>query len=337
MRSKRLVIVSISLIIVSLASASIFVFPLILGNYGGVYALSTSTGFEPVAVLNGEPVYPHEYFVFFREQVSFFEDTAGQDIWELSFGDTPAETQAKLNALRQLSLVRTVVNAAQSEGISLPQSALDDAQEAALSYLQSIPESLAIHTGSTLDTILPVMINRQMLEYMYDRTTSNFAVSQVDFEDFFEGYILAGGDYVRVAATVLQVHPEYIDIEHMAHTLSTYGLEGLAPFLHAISNTYQTDDLSQEPLPLELSQKARLMEAGDVSIVSTPLGYYIILVNDRLIPNLETLTQSALSEYKRMRRDEIFHQQYLAWRDNEPRISLNDDVFTAISILDLRP
>ena len=308
-------------------------------NASGVYAIGpTASSYSSVAHINGEPVFQHEYFVFFREQVAFFEDTGGADVWELSFGNTPAEVQAKMNALRQLSLVRTVASVARAEGIELPPESEEVARAAALAYLADIPQSLAQSTGSDLATILPVMRDRQMLSHMHERYTANFSVSQADFEAFFESYVLSRTNYLRIVATVAQLPhsqgmPSGEAAEYVAALLSQAYDDALPPGL----TIFHTEDLAQGPYPASLALAVRHTEEGGVVIVPESTGYYVVRVDARRIPELETLTNSALEEYTKMHRDEIFHQLYLSWRGSEPIISLNEDVFTAISIADLGP
>jgi len=297
---------------------------------------------SPVALINGEPVMPYEYFVFLHEQVRFFEQTGGADIWEVSFGNTPAQMQAKLNALRQLSLVRTVSAQAAALGVDLPPSAYAAAEQAAATYLAQIPPELAERTGSNFGAILPTMLQRQMLEYMYERVTANFTVSPADFEVFFEAYILSSTNYVRISSTVAHApqgeYPLGEQAAELAAEILRSGHESqLPPSLASIISISQAQDLAASTYPAALALEARRIEIGDVFVYSAASGHYVVRVDGRSIPDVDTLASSALEQYTKIRRDEIFNQQYENWRGNEPIIILNDEVFTSISINDFEP
>jgi len=56
-----------------------------------------------VAVVDGHIVEPFEYYVYLSEQQRFFEATGGLDFWHEISRANDAQTQTKLNTLRQLA------------------------------------------------------------------------------------------------------------------------------------------------------------------------------------------------------------------------------------------
>jgi hypothetical protein len=95
-----------------------------------------------------------------------------------------------------------------------------------------------------------------------------------------------------------------------------------------------TDDLTNSELPQGVIDAARSLELYQVSpILQTADMYYIIRIEARQVA--DTLTASAMEEYTKQMRDAIFNQTYQTWRDGEPEIVINHDVFDGISINDL--
>ena len=305
----------------------------------------TQAGRVVVAVVDGHAVEPFEYYVYLGEQKRFFEATGGIDIWYASFGGTDAQTQAKLNALRQLALVRTTAEQAYLAGLVLDAAALAEAETSARAHIAALPASLAADTGSTLENILPVMQRRQLFEAMYEEVTRNFMVSQADFEHFFEGYVLNNPNAVQTVATVAAVNREGVSAaapRSAAYAVRTAmsspdGIGEDHGFGDSVSVTV-TRDLANSGLPAGVIAAAAGLGIDQVSpILQTADTYYIIRIDAHQVANVATLASSALEEYTKLMRDEIFARAYQGWRDGEPEISINHEVFDTITINDLRP
>ena len=297
-----------------------------------------------VAVVDGHVVEPFEYYVYLSEQKSFFEATGGIDIWYAAFGGTDAQTQAKLNALRQLALVRTTVEQALLIGLELDDEAVAVAAASAYAHLANLPAALAASTDSTIDNILPIKLRRQLFEAMYEEVTRNFTVSQADFEHFFESYVLASPGAVQTVATVAAVSRYGSAASDPQSTAREVRLALDSP--GAPDTSYSeidsvrvtvTRDLANSELPAGVIAAARNLALHQVSpILQTADTYYIIRIDAHQVANVSTLASSALEEYTKQKRDEIFAQAYQTWRDSEPEIHINHEVFDAISINDLR-
>ena len=293
-----------------------------------------------VAVVDGHVVEPFEYYVYLSEQKRFFESAGGEDIWYTTFGGTDAQTQAKLNALRQLSLVRITAAQARLIGLEPSEESVRIAETNTHAYLTQLPPALIHDTGSQFDNIFPIMLERQLFEEMYEQVTRNFAVSQADFEHFFEGYMLANPNAVQIMATVAAVSrfgPAGFDPQGTAHAVRQ-ALEAEAdPVLTDGVNITQTLDLAGSDLPAGVIAATRNLSPRQVSpILQTAETYYVIRIDARQVVGAATLASSALEEYTKLMRDEIFNQAYRGWRVNDPEIHVNHEVFDAISINDLR-
>ncbi|MCL2673807.1 MAG: hypothetical protein FWE92_00575 [Defluviitaleaceae bacterium] len=294
-----------------------------------------------VAVVDGHIVEPFEYFVYLSEQQQFFEATAGPDIWYAAFGATDAQTQAKLNALRQLALVRTTANQARLIGLEQSEISVEIARANTEAHLALLPPGLAESTASVFENIFEVMLERQLFEDMYKEVTRNFTVSQADFEVFFENYVLRNPNAVQTKATVAavaRIEPSPT-AQAMAHTLRQ-ALENHTEADHAnhslvtISTIY---DLTNSDLPAGVIEATRNLDPSHVSpILQTIDKYYIIRIEARQIVAAATLVNSAMEEYTKLMRNEIFNQAYQTWRESEPEIRINREVFDTISISDLR-
>jgi len=295
-----------------------------------------------VAVVDGHVVEPFEYYVYLSEQQQFFEATGGIDIWYAAFGATDAQTQAKLNALRQLALVRTTADQARILGLDQGEASIEIARSNTYAHLALLPPELAETTASTFENIFPIMLERQLFEDMYEEVTRNFTVSPADFEVFFESYVLQNPNAVQTIATVATIdraatsratpqalaHIVRLDLESGAETDHTDNP------LVTISTIY---DLTNSGLPAGVIEATRNLDPHQVSpILQTVEKYYIIRIEARQIVAAATLVNSALEEYTRLMRNEIFNQAYQTWRDSEPEIRINREVFDTISINDLR-
>ena len=297
-----------------------------------------------VAVVDGHVVEPFEYYVYLSEQKRFFESTGGIDIWYASFGGTDAQTQAKLNALRQISLVRTTAAQAQLAGLELCDESVHTATSNTYSHINQLPPGLAQSTGSTFENIFPVMLRRQLFEAMYEEVTRNFTVSQADFEHFFESYVLASPNALQIIATVAAVS-RYGQAPHnpqdtalaIRHQLEFSGELGGGYAVNDSVSVTVTRDLAGSDLPAGVIAATRNLDLHQVSpILQTADTYYIVRIDARQIVDAATLASSALEEYTKLKRDEIFNQAYRSWRDSEPVIHINHEIFDAISINDLR-
>ena len=293
-----------------------------------------------VAEVDGHAVEPFEYYVYLSEQKHFFEATGGIDIWYASFGPTDAQTQAKLNALRQLALVRTTAAQARQIGLELRPESISAAEANANAHIAQLPHTLAVSTGSTFENILPIMLERQLLEYMYEEVTRNFVVSQADFEAFFEIYVLQHPNAVRTQASIASIdrsETTYPTSRQLANAVRRSWEDAQAFQYDGVSvNITVTNDLVNSGLPSGVIEATRNLELHQVSpILQTSDTYYIVRIDARQVVNATTLANSALEEYTKQMRDEIFNQAYLSWRESEPEIRINHEVFDTISINDL--
>ncbi|MCL2851764.1 MAG: hypothetical protein FWE20_01835 [Defluviitaleaceae bacterium] len=312
---------------------------------GGCTAAVQDAGSERVvvAVVDGHIVEPFEFYVYLSQQKSFFEATGGMDIWYANFGGTDAQTQAKLNALRQLSLVRITAAQARLTGLEPSDESVRIATSNTYAYLAQLPPLLARDTGSTFDNIFPVMLERQLFEEMYEEVTRHFTVSQADFEHFFEGYMIAHPNPVQIIATVVAVsrleggaNPQ--NTAHAIRQALEQSCELYAAYADntAVSVTVMRD-LANSDLPAGVIAATRNLDLRQVSpILQTADTYYIVRIDARQIVDADTLAGSALDEYIQLMRGQIFNEAYQNWRDGDPEIHINHEVFDAIYINDLR-
>jgi len=177
---------------------------------------------------------------------------------------------------------------------------------------------------------------------MYEEVTRNFEVSQADFEVFFENYVLRNPNAIQTKATVaavsrLDTTPDNAQaMAHAVHQALTNATEAdyTGTPLVEISVIY---DLANSSLPIGVIEVTRNLDLHRVSpIMQTIENYYIVRIEARQIAAVEALAASALDEYTTLMRNEIFNQAYQGWREGEPEIRINREVFDAISINDLR-
>lgn len=282
-----------------------------------------------VAMIDGEKISEAEFNIYLIEAKQMFEEIGGDDIWETDFEGKTAEEVAKESALNSIFYIKISAKAAKNMNISLTKEEKEQALKEAQNSMKALTEQELEEMNLTEDIFIRVMEEKILRNKLYESITGNFELSEKDFESYYVEYMEEN------KKELIQLDIEYI-------YFATYSLVNNKPVqfseeekkkvqdkaLLALKNIRETKEMQSNECDekvseiisagefdyKELEEAAFSLDEGEISdLIQTAGGYYIIKLNEKRIPNEETIKQNLKETYINSKKNEIFNEEFQKW------------------------
>ncbi|MBR1737501.1 MAG: hypothetical protein IJ736_10885, partial [Firmicutes bacterium] len=137
--------------------------------------------------IDGENIKTSEYMIYLYEQMKSFEETGGEDIWEMNFDGVEAEEVAKQNAVNSLMMVKNAVRQSDKLNVFLNDDDEKKIKEDAESLYEEMGE-YAKENDISIEDVEKTVRESTLQEKVFEFITSGFEISQADFDSYFENY-----------------------------------------------------------------------------------------------------------------------------------------------------
>lgn len=291
-----------------------------------------STSGDYVVKVNGVDVYKSEFMIYLNEAKINFESIGGVDIWETDFEGTTAEEVAKNSAIKAIELVKVSNQKADELGITLDDSEKETANKEAEIEYKSLGD-YASKNDITLEDVEKVMQDKMLYTKVYQNVTSDFEISDADFNAYYDS----------VKDELMDYYTEYM-LRSIYVTGYTKALEVVEKYNNGTSfdqlfDEYEEQEgIANEP---EMSYKGDLenyfglefdVQVGNISsILEGDDGYYIIKVEDVRSASEDEVIENAREVYTSNKKEQLFNDEYTKWSE-DIKVEKNEEVFNSIQV-----
>lgn len=296
-----------------------------------------------VLTIDGTKISKGEYMVYLFEQKRSFEERGGIDIWEADFDGVSAEEVAKQNAINSITLVKAAVAQADSLKVELSTDDYSSIASESSELYKNMGQSMTESIGVSEEDIENIVREGYIQQKVYDLVTDGFEVNEDEFEQYFEdNYYNEISRYNNI--TVKQIYlpsdtedstANYDKIQEVrAKIQNSNDFDAVQKQYTQSTKTdafYLEDNMFDDAVEDALYQ----LPQGAVSdVMETGDGYYIFKIMSVEEADINSVREGLRAEYIREKKMEIYQAQNEQWQENM-KITRNDDVYNAISIVDI--
>lgn len=273
------------------------------------------------------------YYLFGAAET--FEKTGGEDIWETDFDGRSAKDVAKENALDTIKMAVIVSQKAESLGISLTDEEKATIKESAASNFSELTEEEKAAYGVTVEDVESLFLKA----YIYSKTINKLAEDiEIDNEEFAEYFSAYAAGY-KESYTQFAIQNILVSDEETASLVAQKASSG-EDFKSLIAEYEMDEDLKESDgaatlyksslesifnIPLDMTE-------GEVKVIPSPDGYYIIKLNQIISPTDSELEEIVLDSYKAEKASEALNVEYEKWlADSE--VSINEKLWNEMEII----
>lgn len=308
-----------------------------------VSAACSGKGNVYVLTIDGTKISKGEYMVYLFEQKRSFEERGGIDIWDADFDGVSAEEVAKQNAINSITLVKATVAQADSLKVELSTDDYSSIASESSELYKNMGQSMTESIGVSEEDIENIVREGYIQQKVYDLVTDGFEVNEDEFEQYFEdNYYNEISRYNNI--TVKQIYlpsdtedstANYDKIqEARAKIQNSNDFDAVQKQYTQSTKTdafYLEDNMFDDAVEDALYQ----LPQGAVSdVMETGDGYYIFKIMSVEAADINSVREGLRAEYIREKKMEIYQAQNEQWQENM-KITRNDDVYNAISIVDI--
>lgn len=292
-----------------------------------------------VLKINDQKISKQEFLIYLYEQKKIFEEIGGKDIWLTDFDSTPAKDVAKQNALNSIILVKTVVNKANSLGLTLTKADLFSINKTS----EDLYNELLINCPSlkpTLKLIKKITTEITLEQKLFEYLTNSFQLSEIDFNIYLNNYINQNKkDFFKITTSFAyipkNVKNSYNIInkarEKIKKNNNFKSLSQISSFINIKTDVLvNKENLDSKVLDLIFSSKV-----NEISPILNIDNYYyffkIIKIEQSFDDNFK---DNLKKQYIETKKNEIYLNQINSFSKNTLVIK-NEDIWGRISIDDL--
>jgi foldase protein PrsA len=293
-----------------------------------------------VLTINGEKVSKGEYMVYLREQRQFFEESGGEDIWEVDNIDgISPEDLAKQNAIN--SVIQTKIAVMHFDGYNITLTDEDDQKidKKASALYEEIGEDKAKLFSVSLNDIKKITRELYIGDKVFELQTNGVTLDDDEFETEFNSYIADNiKDYRTVTLKQIAFSADS-DGYNKAMEANDKILAGAD--YDSVMLEYSTDNnndaftLTDNMYSTRINTTLYNMQAGSVSdVLKDDDGtYYIFKVVSVDTADMDPVRESYKAQCLQEKKQEVYNAQIEKWQA-DVSIERNDEIYNSISVFD---
>jgi foldase protein PrsA len=301
---------------------------------------SGSRSDDYVLTINGEKVSKGEYMVYLREQRQFFEESGGEDIWEVDNIDgISPEDLAKQNAIN--SVIQTKIAVMHFDGYNITLTDEDDQKidKKASALYEEIGEDKAKLFSVSLNDIKKITRELYIGDKVFELQTNGVTLDDDEFETEFNSYIADNiKDYRTVTLKQIAFSADS-DGYNKAMEANDKILAGAD--YDSVMLEYSTDNnndaftLTDNMYSTRINTTLYNMQAGSVSdVLKDDDGtYYIFKVVSVDTADMDPVRESYKAQCLQEKKQEVYNAQIEKWQA-DVSIERNDEIYNSISVFD---
>lgn len=246
---------------------------------------------------------------------SRYEATFGEQIWKVDLGNVSLEENVKDNAISHLARIKSMNLLAKQHGVSLDETEIAKAREAATAYFDSLNETEKQVLGISLEELEEMYREYALADKIYheiikdinpeisDDEARTITVEQICFKT----YAMDG-----TGARIEYSEKDKTDVYNRAREVLSLAKMPEADFTQLVLDYSEEENgtysFGKGETPQAFEEAAFNLETGQISdIIETPDGYYILKCISTF-DREETDANKVLIVEKR--KDEVFGQEY---------------------------
>ncbi|MBR1444230.1 MAG: peptidylprolyl isomerase [Firmicutes bacterium] len=292
---------------------------------------------ESILKIDGENIKTSEYMIYLYEQMKSFEETGGEDIWEMKFDGVDAQEVAKQNAVNSLMMVKNAVKRSDTLNIYINDEDEKKIKDESSKLYEEMGE-YAKENGISREDVEKTVRESTLQEKVFEFITSGFEISRADFDSYFENYCEENKKELK------DISVKYLfkkcdtnneesreEIEGIYERILTSGdfdsIAGEDP-----NGKTEAEDIDECELPEEIKDAAYNMNEGDISgILESAEGFYIIKAESVEEADIEKLKSEIEKIYTDEKKKEIYSKQNEIW-SKDTTVEKNDGQWNSIKI-----
>lgn len=293
---------------------------------------------EYVLTIDGEKVSKSEYMVYLREQREFFEESGGEDIWEVDNIDgISPEDLAKQNAINSVIQTKIAVMHFDSYNITLTDDDDKKIDKKASALYDEIGQEKAKLFSIDLKDIKKITRELYIGDKVFELQTNGVVLDEDEFENEFKSYISDNiKDYKTVNIKQIAFPADSQDKAIEANDKIIAGED-----FDSVMLEYSTDSdnnaftLTDDMFSTRINSILYNMSEGSVSdVLKDDDGtYYIFKVDSVDTADMEPVRESYKAQCLQEKKQEVYKAQIEKWQA-DVTIERNDEVYNSISVFD---
>lgn len=292
-----------------------------------------STQLEDVIVaINGVDIPKGEFMLYFYESQKNFVSKGGTDIWETDFSGRSAETVAKERALDALKIVEISYQQAKKAQLTLTNQEMEAAEKNAEDTWNGMGEETQENFGISYEDVKHVMEKKALYQKFYDQMTKNFAVSESDFNLYYE----QNREETKKALTKIKIEGVFSESEVESNVIFAEVSQGKS--LESVAKEKGASIVQEEISYLEIEDyldPQTPLEIGSVDqVLSSEDDFIVIQIVDVRIPEEDVIRTQSKKDYEKTKKQELYQSEYKKWEENA-KIELNGSLWDNIHRIDV--
>jgi len=176
-------------------------------------------------------------------------------------------------------------------------------------------------TNVSSETVKNVCENIALYEKVYAFITDNYEMSDKDFQDYFDKYCEENKQKLnKISISLIFVSSKTNDVSYAEEiygkALDNYDFDKLAQ-KYSDKDEYKYDDVRDSSLDKNIINSVYNMKEGDISMLETDKGFYIIKAENVETVFLENIKKEVRENFVKKRKDEIYSAQNDKWLEND--------------------